>query len=322
MKMSNAMQVTELGAPMELREVPCTDPGPGEVRLRVRACGVNFGDLLVTEGRYQEKRDVPFTPGMEVAAEIDAVGAGGALAVGTRVGAYCGFGGFAQHVNVPAEICVPLPAGMDDVAAAAFLVAYGSSDVALRHRARLQKGERLLVLGAAGGVGLTAVELGKQMGAEVIAVARGAKGQIAAQAGADHVLDSDRDDIRAQVKALGGADVVYDPVGGDLFKAALRACNPEARILPLGFASGEVPQIPANIILVKNISVLGYYWGGYAKFAPHILTESFAHLFELFTAGQLKPHVSHVLPLARANAALDLLRRREATGKVVVQIDG
>ena len=144
---------------------------------------------------------------------------------------------------------------------------------------------------------------------------------IAKEAGADHLLDSDTTDLRADVKALGGADVVYDPVGGDLFDAALRACNPEARLLPLGFASGRVPQIPANYLLVKNLHVLGFYWGGYMRVNPKVLTDSFAVLFDWYAQGRLKPHVSHVLPLEQANEALDLLRTRKATGKVVVEIN-
>jgi len=150
-------------------------------------------------------------------------------------------------------------------------------------------------------------------------VARGAeKLKVAAKAGADHLIDSDRDDIRAAVKALGGADVLYDPVGGDQFKAALRACNPEARLIPMGFASGDVPQIPANILLVKNLTVIGLYWGGYLRFRPDVLTESLAELMGWYADGKLRPHVSHVLPLARAGEALELLRARKSTGKVVV----
>ncbi|MEO0504049.1 MAG: NADPH:quinone oxidoreductase family protein, partial [Pseudomonadota bacterium] len=191
----------------------------------------------------------------------------------------------------------------------------------LDYKARLQPGERLLVLGASGGVGLTAVELGKLMGAEVIACARGAdKLSVARQAGADHCLDSDTCDLKAEVKALGGADVVYDPVGGALFDAALRACNPGARLLPLGFASGTVPQIPANYLLVKNLTVLGFYWGGYTRVNPRVLTDSFAVLFDWYAAGRLTPHVSHVLPLEQANDGLELLRTRAATGKVVIDI--
>lgn len=317
-----AMQVVELAHPLEARQIPIPAPAPGEVLVKVHACGVNFGDLLIVGGTYQEKRPVPFTPGMEIAATVIALGEGvTTLSVGQRIGAYCGFGGFAQFAAIPENVCVPVPDAMPETDVAAFLVAYGTSDVALRRRARMQPGETLLVLGAAGGVGLTAVELGKQMGATVIACARGAeKLQVCKDVGADHLIDSDTDDIREVVKSLGGADVVYDPIGGDQFKSALRACNPEARILPLGFASGEVPQIPANIILVKNVSVHGYYWGGYAKTNPAVLTESFAHLFDLYAQGALKPHVSHKIPLDRANDALDLLRTRKATGKVVVTI--
>jgi NADPH2:quinone reductase len=199
------------------------------------------------------------------------------------------------------------------------MVAYGTSHVALAWRAGLRPGETLLVLGAAGGVGLTAVELGKLMGARVIAVARAEKLSAARAAGADHVLDAGAD-IRAEVRALGGADVVYDPVGGAQFDAALRATRPGARLLPLGFASGDVPQIPANILLVKNLTVIGLYWGAYAAMAPQVLADSFATLFAWYEAGRLRPHVSHVLLLEDANAGLDLLRDRKATGKVVVRV--
>lgn len=315
-----AMQVVAHGEPLELVEIDVPEPGPGQLRLRIRAVGLNFGDLLLMKGSYQEKPPLPFTLGMEVAGEVDACGPGTAgFAPGDRVAVYAGRGGLADYGVFDAAACVHLPDAMNDVDAAAFLVGYGTSHVALDHRARLQPGERLLVLGASGGVGLTAVELGRLMGAEVIACARGAaKLEIAAKAGAHHLIDSETADIRETVKALGGADVVYDPVGGDQFRAALRACNPEARILPLGFASGDIPQIPANIILVKNISVLGYYWGGYVKFAPEVLMDSFRTLFGWYGEGRLRPHVSHVLPLAEANAALELLRERKSTGKVVV----
>jgi NADPH2:quinone reductase len=189
----------------------------------------------------------------------------------------------------------------------------------LEHSARLQPGETLLVLGAAGGVGLTAVEIGKLMGARVIACARGAdKLEVARKAGADHLIDASTEDIRSVCKALGGVDVVYDPVGGDQFRAAMRACNPEGRILSIGFASGEVPQIPANHLLVKNLSVIGFYWGGYLKFRPEVVTESLRTLFTWYEQGRIKPHVSHVLPLDRVGEALELLRSRRSTGKVVV----
>lgn len=317
-----AMQVTAYDHPLSLQELEIPVPAAGEVLVKVAACGLNFGDLLMIKGTYQEKPALPFTLGMELAGEVTAVGAGvTTLAVGQRIAAYSGLHGLADYAAVPANVCVPIPGDMDAVDAAAFLVAYGTSHVALDYKARMQPKERLLVLGASGGVGLTAVELGKLMGATVIACARGKdKLEICRAAGADHLIDSETDDIREVVKSLGGADVVYDPIGGEQFKAALRACNPEARILPLGFASGEVPQIPANILLVKNLDVLGLFWGGYKTFKPDVLTDSFKVLIDWYVAGRIKPHVSHVLPLEEANAALDLLRQRKATGKVVIRL--
>jgi len=317
-----AMQVTAYDAPLTLQDIEIPVPGAGEILVRVDTCGMNFGDTLMIKGTYQEKPPLPFTIGMELAGTVEELGEGvSTIAKGQRIAAYRGFGGLAEYAVLPAEVCVPIPDEMSSIDAAAFLIGYGTSHVALDYRAHLKPGERLLVLGASGGVGLTAVELGKLMGAEVIACARGQeKLQISKAAGADHLIDSETDDIRAIVKELGGADVVYDPVGGDQFKAALRACNPEARLLPLGFASGEVPQIPANILLVKNLTVLGVYWGGYARLRPSVLTESFRILFDWYLAGKLKPHVSNVMPLDQANDALDLLRTRKATGKVVIQV--
>ena len=176
-----------------------------------------------------------------------------------------------------------------------------------------------MVLGAAGGVGLTAVEIGKLMGARVIACARGAeKLSVAHAAGADELIDAADDDILATCKALGGVDVVYDPVGGEQFRAAFRACRPEARILAIGFASGEVPRIPANHLLVKNLSVMGFYWGGYLSFRPRVVTDSLSRLLEWYAEGRLRPHVSHTFPLERTQEAFDLLRARKSTGKVVI----
>ncbi len=318
-----AMQVTELGRPMVAVELPRPRPGPGEVLLRVHACGLNFADTLMVEGRYQERQAVPFTPGLEVCGTVEALGEGvSAPRPGTRVAAFCGSGGLAEYLSLPPERCTPAPESMTDTEVAGFLIAYGTSHIALAERARLRTGERLLVLGAAGGVGLTAVEIGKAMGAEVIAVARGAeKLAVARAAGADHLVDAG-DDIRARVRALGGADVVYDPVGGAGFEAALRACNPGARLVPIGFAAGTVPQIPANILLVKNLSVFGVYWGGLAQTQPRIVADSIAALFAFHGQGRLHPHVSHVVPLEEAEAGLDLLRQRRATGKVVVRVTG
>ena len=259
-----AMRVHEPGGALSLDDVPEPAPGPGEVALRVRAAGVNFADTLMVAGQYQERPDMPFAPGIEVCATVTELGEGvSAPAPDTRVAAVCGHGGFAEAVTAPAAACVALPETMSDTNAAALQVAYGTTHLALAHRAGLAPGERLLVLGAAGGVGLTAVELGRLMGAEVIAAARGARRlEVAHAAGAHHLIDSDAQDIREAVRALGGADVVYDPVGGAQWQSALRAANPEARLIPIGFASGEVPQIPANILMVKNLTVIGSTGGG------------------------------------------------------------
>ncbi len=317
-----AMQVTQHNIALSLQELAMPEAGKGEVVVQVATCGLNFGDTLLVKGSYQEKPPLPFTPGMELAGTVVAVGDEVVdLKIGQRVAAYCGVGGLAEYAALRAEICVPLPDEMSFEDAAAFLITYGTSHLALGAKAELQPGERLLVLGASGGVGLTAVELGHLMGAEVIACARGAeKLAICAQKGADHLIDSDNADIRDCVKALGGADVVYDPIGGTQFEAAMRASNQGARLLPLGFASGDVPQIPANILLVKNMTVLGFYLGGFAKLFPKAMSQSCETLFQWYQEGKLKPHVSNVLPLVEANEGLDLLRTRQATGKVVIKI--
>ena len=315
-----AYQITDFDSPPSLQECPLPEPARGEIRVKIGACGLNFADLLMTQGTYQDTPVPPFTLGMEVAGTVDAIGPETAAPpVGARVAVFAGQGGLADYGCFPAERAVPLPDAMSFTQAAAFQIAYGTSHVALDYKARMQPGETLLVLGAAGGVGLTAVEIGKVMGATVIACARGAdKLEAARAAGADHLIDAKSEDIREVCKALGGVDVVYDPVGSDQFKAAFRACNPEARILPIGFASGDVPQIPANHMLVKNITVMGLYWGGYLKFRPEVVTDSLATLLAWFEAGRITPHVSHTLPLDQAGEALELLRSRKSTGKVVV----
>ncbi|KJS42676.1 MAG: zinc-binding dehydrogenase [Roseovarius sp. BRH_c41] len=318
-----AYQIPARGAEPALTTLPRPLPKSGELALRIAACGLNFADLLMIKGAYQDTPEPPFTLGMEVAGTVEALGPDTrGPAPGTRVAVFAGQGGLAEYGCFPAARAVPLPDSMTFADAAAFQVAYGTSHVALDHKAHLQPGETLLVLGAAGGVGLTAVEIGKQMGARVIACARGAdKLAVAKRAGADHLIDAATQDIRETCRALGGVDVVYDPVGGDHFKAAFRACNPEARILTIGFASGEVPQIPANHLLVKNISVMGLYWGGYLKFRPEVVTNSLATLFDWYAQGLLRPHVSHLLPLEQTAEALDLLRTRKSTGKVVITLD-
>ncbi|WP_299353683.1 NADPH:quinone oxidoreductase family protein [uncultured Shimia sp.] len=315
-----AYQISSHETPAEVTDLPIPTPKRGEIRISTKACGLNFADLLMQKGTYQETPPLPFVGGMEVAGVVEELGPDtDGPAVGTRVAVFGGQGGLAEFGCFDARRAVPIPDTMSFEDAAAFLIAYGTSHVALDYRAKLQPGETLLVLGAAGGVGLTAVEIGKLMGATVIACARGAeKLAIAQKAGADHLIDASSDDIRATVKSLGGADVVYDPVGGDQFKAAFRACNPEARLLPIGFASGDIPQIPANHLLVKNLTVMGLYWGGYLAFKPEVITDSLATLFKWHAEGRISPHISHVLPLEQAGEAMELLRSRKSTGKVVV----
>ena len=295
-------------------------PGRGQVRVRIEACGLNFADLLMTKGTYQETPELPFTLGLEGAGVVDAVDDGVRnFAPGDRVAVFGGQGGVADYGCYPAPLCVKLPDAMDAPTAAAFQVAYGTSHLALDHRAQLRKGETLLVLGAAGGVGLTAVEIGKAMGARVIAVARGAdKCAVAAQAGADVTIDSTDADLRAAFKELRGVDVVYDPVGGAMGEAAMRALKRGGRYLVIGFASGDIPDVKLNHMLVKNIAVHGFYWGGYMMFDPGALQSSMADLFKLYASGQLKPHIGLQAPLEDAAEALEKLRRRETTGKVVI----
>ncbi|KPQ08199.1 MAG: NADPH2:quinone reductase [Rhodobacteraceae bacterium HLUCCA12] len=318
-----AFVLTSTETPPTVCEVAKPDPKPGEVRLKVRACGLNFADLLLARGQYQERPELPFVLGMEVSGEIEALGDGvEGFAPGQRVAAFASNGGLAEYACYPAAACLPLPDSMPHEHAAAFMVAYGTSHVALDYRAGLKPGETLLVLGAAGGVGLTAVEIGKQMGARVVAVARGAeKLAVAEAAGADVLIDSDSADLKAAFKALGGVDVVYDAVGEPASSAALRALRPEGRYLVIGFAGGQVPQFPANLLLVKNIAVIGLYWGGFAGFKPEVITSSLRTLMGWYAEGRIKPHVSHVLPLAQTADGMELIRARKSTGKVVIAID-
>lgn len=318
-----AWQITQPKTPPELTTLPPPQPARGQALIRVRAAALNFADLLMIEGSYQDTPPLPFVPGLELSGEVMALGPDTpGPTPGTRVAAYVGAGALAEQALVPLSRLIPLPRGLPLDAAAALPIAYGTSHLALAHRARLQPGETLLVLGAAGGVGLTAVEIGARLGARVIACARGAdRLAIARAAGASETLDSETPDLKAALKALGPLDVVYDPVGGPAFDAALRACRPEARLLTIGFASGSVPQIAANLLLVKNLTVMGLYWGAYANFAPQVLNDSLATLFDWAAKGLIRPHISHHLPFDRLPEGLDLLRRRAATGKVVITLD-
>jgi len=320
-----AVLCKELGGPEKLviEDVAAPPLRDGAVRIAIHAAGVNFADTLLIAGQYQDRPPLPFIPGMEVAGVITELGTGvSGLKLGDRVLSSVGRGAYAEEVVVEADSAHPIPAAMDFVTAAAFPVAYSTSHGAFAWRGRLRAGESVLVLGASGGVGLTAVEIAKAMGASVIAAAGGAeKLAVAKRAGADHLIDYTREDLRERVKALTGGrgvDVVYDPVGGDAFDQSLRSIAWEGRIIIIGFAAGRIPQIPANLVLVKNIDVIGFFWGSYRRYKPELQAQSFQQLFRWYEEGKLKPHVSHRLPLAEVAQALDLLKTRKSTGKVVL----
>ena len=317
-----AWQVTDLGGAPVLSDIPHPTPAKGEIVVRVAAVGLNFADMLAIQGKYQVRTALPFTPGMELAGVVESLGPDvTGPAIGSRVLATCPTGALAERICLPAHRLFPLPDSMSLVEAAGFPIAYGTSHLALGLKGRLQAGETLFVTGAAGGVGLTAVEIGKRLGARVIASARGADRLATAEAaGADVLIDSEAPGLKDRLRAEGGVDVVYDVVGGPAFDAALRACKPDGRLLAIGFASGEVPQIAANLLLVKNLTVSGFWYGGYETHAPDLVAASMAELLRWRGEGLLRPHVSHVLPFEAVPEGLALLRDRKATGKVVIRV--
>lgn len=323
-----AILCRDWGGPETLR-LDETDPPslkPDQVRIRVRACGVNFADTLLIAGKYQVKPEFPFIPGLEAAGDVIEVGSGvSRVRPGQRVmAAVLRFGGgYAEEVAVNAEAVVPIPDRMDFATAAAFPVAYATSHLALTHRAQLKPGETLLVLGAAGGVGLTAVEIGKHLGGRVIAAAGGPeKLAIAREHGADELIDYRTESIRDRVRVLTGglgADVVFDPVGGDAFDQALRAVNWEARMLVIGFAGGRIQSVPANLVLVKNIAVIGVVLGAQSLRDPALVSRNIAELLRWWEAGRLKPVVARTFPLAEAGRAMEALLSRRYAGKIVLE---
>ncbi|MET1079287.1 MAG: NADPH:quinone oxidoreductase family protein [Pseudomonas sp.] len=308
-----------------LEEVASPVAKKNEVLVDVHAAGVNFPDTLIIEGNYQFKPPFPFSPGGEAAGVIREVGEKVShLKVGDRVMALTGWGSFAEQVAVAGYNVLPIPAGMDFTTAAAFGMTYGTSMHALRQRAALQPDETLLVLGASGGVGLAAVEIGKAMGARVIAAASSAeKLAVAKAAGADELINYSESSLKDEVKRLTGgqgADVIYDPVGGDLFDQAVRAIAWNGRLLVVGFASGRIPELPVNLALLKGAAVVGVFWGAFAQRQPADNAANFQQLFSWFATGQLKPLVSQVFPLAESAHAINTLGQRKAVGKVVVAI--
>ncbi len=310
---------------LEVAEVETPTPQAGEVVIGVKACAVNFPDTLVIQGKYQFQPPLPFSPGTDVAGVALALGAGvEGLAVGDRVLALTPHGGYAEAVACDARSVTPIPAGVDFVTAAAFQLAYGTSYHALVDRAALQPGETLLVLGAAGGVGLAAVELGKLLGARVIAAASSAaKLEACRQRGADEVIDYSVEELRERLKALApaGVDVVYDPVGGALAEPALRGVGWKGRYLVVGFAAGDIPRIPLNLPLLKGCAVVGVFYGAFIAREPAHSQANQRQLLAWLAEGKIRPLVSRTYPLERAADALNDILARRATGKLVLTME-
>jgi NADPH2:quinone reductase len=311
---------------LRLEEVAPRRAAAGEVVIQVKACGVNFFDVLIVQGKYQTRPPLPFSPGGEVAGVIAEVGEGvRGLKEGMRVLAFTGHGGYAEEVAVDAASVVELPEAMDFATAAGFPITYGTSCHALKDRAALREGETLLVLGAAGGVGLAAVEIGRILGARVIACASSEeKLALAREHGADALINYGTADLRERIReetAGKGIDVVYDPVGGAYAEPALRSLAANGRYLVVGFASGEIPKIALNLLLLKMVSMVGVFWGAFAKTQPQRNAANLAQLLEWYVEGRLRPHVSATFPLERFGEALEAVGQRRVLGKVVLVMD-
>lgn len=321
-----AILCKEHGLPSQLvlEELPTPQPGPKEVRIEIKACSVNFPDTLIIQGLYQFKPPLPFSPGSDIAGIIREVGAGVKhLKVGDEVFGTVPYGGFAEAVVAPAGTVFPKPPVMDYKVAASFMMAYATSYHALKDRARLQEGETLLVLGASGGVGLAAVELGKLMGARVIAAASTAEKLVLCQQyGADEWINYSVEDLKQRVKDLTGgvgANVVYDPVGGDYSEAALRATAWEGRFLVVGFPAG-IARIPLNLPLLKGCDIVGVFWGRFTAETPQKNMQNALELINLYAEGKLRPHIDRVYSLEEAPQALEDMMNRKVKGKVVVEM--
>jgi len=323
--LTRAIQIAAYCGPDDLRlvDVAVRPPGSGEVRIRVRAAAVNFADSLMISNQYQHKPPLPIIPGMEAGGEVIEVGADvNHLAVGDRVIGYARFGYFAEEATVSAAQVFRMPAKMNFLQGAALPISYGTAYVGLEHRARLKPGEVLLVTGAAGGVGIAAIEVGKALGARVVAAASTAeKLDLAARHGADYLVNSRDENLVAKIKSLvGGVDVAFDPVGGDTFRAALKCMSFEGRILVIGFAGGERQMVPANHVLVKNCDIIGLSWSFYREKKLDIDKRAFSDLCRMYEVGQVNPPVTETFSLADAGKALRRLIDRSAMGKLVLTV--
>ncbi|KGD63313.1 oxidoreductase, zinc-binding dehydrogenase family protein [Alcanivorax nanhaiticus] len=321
-----AILCKELGPADKLviEDVASPEPGKGQVKIKVKAAGLNFPDTLIIEGKYQIKPELPFSPGGEMAGEVVAVGEGvKRYQPGQRVMGLTGYGAFAEEILAPESNLIPVPDAMDDHTAAAFSMVYGTSYHALKQRANIQPGETLLVLGASGGVGLAAVELGKAMGATVIAAASSAeKLAVAKEAGADDLINYAEEDLKDALKQRypKGVDVIYDPVGDKFTEAALRNMAWNGRLLIVGFAAGDIPKLPANLALLKGCSIVGVFWGAFTQQEPQANIQNIMELFQLFGQGKIKPRISQVFAFEDYEQALAALTSRTAKGKVVLEI--
>lgn len=306
-----------------VEDLPDVTPGPGQVAIDVKAAGVNFPDVLIIQGKYQFKPELPFTPGSELSGVVRAVGDGVTFVKpGDRVIAFTASGAFAQQVAVPQQAIMPMPPGMDFDTAAAVTLTYGTSHHAVVDRAALQPGETMLVLGAAGGVGLAAIEIGKALGARVIAAASSEeKLAVCREHGADVTIDYSTQDLREAIKAATdgkGPDVIYDPVGGEYAEPAFRSIGWRGRYLVIGFANGEIPKLPFNLMLLKGASVVGVFWGEFAKREPAANAKAMRQLMGWMAEGKVRPHVSARYPLEQTAQALNDMAARKVTGKVVI----
>ncbi|TXD51659.1 MULTISPECIES: NADPH:quinone oxidoreductase family protein [unclassified Polaribacter] len=323
-----AIVCNKFGTPDTLQYQEIENPAPKkeDVLIAVKACSVNFPDTLIVQGKYQFKPAFPFSPGSDVAGIVEKVGeAVKHFKVGDEVVGFIPFGGFAEKAIVKAKDCFPKPKGMSMVNASAFLLAYGTSYHALKDRANLQKGETILILGASGGVGLTALELSKLMGAKVIAAASTKeKLDLCKQFGADEVINYTEENLKDKVKELtngNGVDVIYDPVGGHFSELALRAIGWKGRHLVIGFANGEIPKIPINLTLLKGASIVGVFWGAFAQKEPKKSFDNIQQLLTWFAKGDLKPHIDTIYALKDAPKALEAMMNRKTKGKIVINME-
>lgn len=308
---------------LEWKELPTPQPGPGQVRVAIKAASLNFPDLLIVQNKYQIKPPLPFVPGSEYAGVVEAVGEGVTnLQVGQHVACLSGTGGFGTHTLAPAALCLPLPAGFPFVDAAAFIMTYATSHHALLDRGQLKAGETVLVLGAAGGVGTAAIQIAKAAGARVIAAASSdEKCALCQTLGADATINYSRENLRDALKALTGGkgpDVIYDPVGGELAEPAFRSIAWRGRYLVVGFAAGPIPALPLNLPLLKGAALVGVFWGDFAKREPKANAAMMMELAQWYGQGRIKPVIDSTLPMADLRAAYARMGARNVKGKLVL----